>query len=193
MYENYKVFGPYVRKDNRKIVILQSLEDSKLKTVSYPKFLMEQHLGRYLTKDETVDHINADFTDDRIENLQILSRAKNAAKSFKDGTAHTGLMNLTDKERERRSKTIRGELNPSSKFNEKIVLDLRIKFKNKEISVKDIMKQYQVNERTTRLMLKGKTYAHVPGAVLGRSKNESCGFESHLAHQFLRRGNDYGL
>lgn len=111
MYENYKVFGFYVRKDNRKIVILQSLEDSKLKTVSYPKFLIEQHLGRYLTKDETVDHINADFTDDKIENLQILSRAENAAKSFKDGTARTGPMNLTLETRQKKSKMFRGENN----------------------------------------------------------------------------------
>jgi endogenous inhibitor of DNA gyrase (YacG/DUF329 family) len=43
---------------------------------------MEQHLGRELTKEETVDHINNDFTDDRIENLQLLSLAENASKAM---------------------------------------------------------------------------------------------------------------
>lgn len=36
---------------------------------------MEQHLGRKLLPNETVDHINGDFTDDRLENLQILTRS----------------------------------------------------------------------------------------------------------------------
>lgn len=41
---------------------------------------MEQHLGRQLEDWETVDHINNDKTDDRIENLQILSLSENAKK-----------------------------------------------------------------------------------------------------------------
>jgi endogenous inhibitor of DNA gyrase (YacG/DUF329 family) len=41
---------------------------------------MEQHLGRSLLKEEHVDHINNDFTDDRIENLQILSPRENNLK-----------------------------------------------------------------------------------------------------------------
>lgn len=77
-----KLYGPYSRSDGRKHVILY--DQGKRRTVSYPKYLMEQHLGRSLTEDETVDHINGDCTDDRIENLQILSRSANAAKQFDD-------------------------------------------------------------------------------------------------------------
>jgi len=43
----------------------------------YHKFLCESFLGRKLEKDETVDHINGDPTDNRISNLRIESRAQN--------------------------------------------------------------------------------------------------------------------
>jgi hypothetical protein len=71
-----KVYGPYTRKDGRKHVIV--VNDGSRRTVSYPKYLMEQHLGRELRSDETVDHINRDFTDDRIENLQVLVKAEHS-------------------------------------------------------------------------------------------------------------------
>lgn len=171
MYEGYKLFGPYIRKDNRKVIILQHLILKTLKTVSYPKYLMECHLNRYLNKNETIDHINADFTDNRIENLQILSRAENAAKSFKDGTAHTGQLNLTPETRQKKSELFRGDNNPLSKFSDETVLELRIAFKNKKISLKKIIEQYQVSEKTARSMLKGKTYSHVKEAVVGKFRS----------------------
>lgn len=76
-----KVYGPYTRKDGRKHVIIYDTETQSRRTVSYPRYLMEQHLGRELLPEEQVDHINEDFTDDRIENLQLLSRAENNRKS----------------------------------------------------------------------------------------------------------------
>ena len=76
-----EILGPYTRKqDGRKYVVVRESSNDKWHTISYPKFLMEQHLGIKLTEDETVDHKNRDKTDDRIENLQILSRSVHAKK-----------------------------------------------------------------------------------------------------------------
>ena len=76
-----KVYGPYLRRDGRKHVVIVH-DDGRKQTKSYPRLLMEQHLGRELLPEETVDHINNDKTDDRIENLQILSLAENARKQM---------------------------------------------------------------------------------------------------------------
>lgn len=82
-----KVYGPYTRKDGRKHVIL--IDNKKRRTVSYPRYLMEQKLGRTLTDDETVDHIDGDFTNDDPSNLRVISRKINAligAKRLKSQT-----------------------------------------------------------------------------------------------------------
>ena len=68
--------------ENRKMVILISHDNSKHGT-SYARYLMAVSLKRYLLDTETVDHINEDKTDDRLENLQILSRVENIKKNKK--------------------------------------------------------------------------------------------------------------
>ena len=69
-----KVYGPYTRKDGRKIVILY--EDGKRKTVSYPKFLVETQLGIKLKDNETIDHIDCNINNDNFSNLRIVIRSE---------------------------------------------------------------------------------------------------------------------
>lgn len=76
-----KVYGPYKRKDGRLHVVVVS--DGIKKTVSYPKFLYENLTGCSLKSHETIDHINGDFTDNRLENLRVLTRTQNIQEYLK--------------------------------------------------------------------------------------------------------------
>jgi hypothetical protein len=78
-YAGGRLYGPYLRDDGRYHIIIL-FEDGSRKTVSYPRFVMETHLGRYLTDDETVDHIDVDINNDDIKNLRILMRSTHAKK-----------------------------------------------------------------------------------------------------------------
>jgi hypothetical protein len=85
-----KTFGPYQRSDGRSIIIVIDDKGNR-KTTSFPKWVLEQHLGRKLDPDtETVDHWNSDINDNRIENLRIVPRDQHSA----DDTRRVKLIKL---------------------------------------------------------------------------------------------------
>lgn len=76
-----KVYGPYIRRqDNRKIVVLRLL-DGSLTTKSYARYLYEQEHGKIEDINLTVDHKDEDVTNDVLENFDLLPRALNIQKS----------------------------------------------------------------------------------------------------------------
>ena len=74
IYDNCKISGPnHSKRDNRLRISIQ-FPDGKKIAKSYPKYLMEVHLDRFLEEDETVDHIDGNPLNNDLSNLQILDR-----------------------------------------------------------------------------------------------------------------------
>lgn len=76
-YQDCKIYGPYLRKDGRSHVIVFH-NGKRLATVSYPKYIVEMAIGRYLTWPETVHHIDDDFTNNSLDNLCIMNISDHA-------------------------------------------------------------------------------------------------------------------
>lgn len=64
------------------MIVLVANDGSKHCT-SFARYLMATKRGRYLEKDEEVDHINNNKIDDRISNLQVLTKSENIQKERK--------------------------------------------------------------------------------------------------------------
>lgn len=79
MYDNYIIYGPYQAKDGRLRLILVHKNTKKKKTISYPKYLMECKLNRFLKKNETIDHIDGNPTNNDLSNLRILNRKEHCS------------------------------------------------------------------------------------------------------------------
>jgi endogenous inhibitor of DNA gyrase (YacG/DUF329 family) len=63
-----------MRKDGRQHLVTIT-PSGKKSVVSYPKYIMEKYLGHYLNTWQTVHHKDGDFTNNNIENLEIINNA----------------------------------------------------------------------------------------------------------------------
>lgn len=96
IYSEYKIYGPYIHAQmNRKYMVLE--KDGKKNSILYSRYLMEIHLNRRLNSNEEVDHINEDKTDDRLENLQVLSSKENRRKALLHRRPMQGYINTFTK------------------------------------------------------------------------------------------------
>lgn len=71
-----------VNPEGRRTLILYNSHRDRTST-QYARYLVSVKLGRFLTSDEQVDHIDGDKTNDDLDNLQVLSLEENVRKSNK--------------------------------------------------------------------------------------------------------------
>lgn len=78
----------YLFKNNKNRNVVELVHKNSTKTnpikrfISYAKYLWISDNRKEVPEGYEVDHINDDGTDDRIENLQLLTKAENIRKSF---------------------------------------------------------------------------------------------------------------
>ena len=74
VYENCKFYGPYSNSKDGRLRCVIVHPNKKKQTLSYPKYLMEVHLDKYLEENETIDHIDGNFLNNDLSNLQVIDR-----------------------------------------------------------------------------------------------------------------------
>lgn len=152
-----KIYGPYLRKDGRQHVVIK-YADGTLQTKSYPRLLLEERLGRLLTEDETVDHIDGNFTNNSYENLRILSRSQNASYGWITGNCFANI--ATEEFCKKQSLLKQGCLNGMSKLENSQVCDLRSR-KKFHGCITEWSLEFNVTIKTIRNILNNKSYQNV--------------------------------
>jgi len=160
-----KIYGPYTAKDGRTRIVVYDTKTQEKKTVSYPKFLVEQKIGRKLTSQEVVHHKDGNPLNNITSNLQVAKRSKHSSSHMKYLYAHNLIhVQQSVEQRQNSSKRILGEKNINAKFTNKQVKEWRLRyFPNK--SAKQLIYEIQIATnakiRSIKNMLKGITYGAV--------------------------------
>ena len=68
-----------------KKICLGKDDNGKRIIVDEHRYIMEQHLGRKLKKDEVVHHIDGDKTNNKIYNLEVMKLSKHSKFHFENG------------------------------------------------------------------------------------------------------------
>lgn len=92
LYPNTRWYGPYQGEYGRKYVVCRETDGSKVLkrgksfSMAYARARMQAILSRKLTKEEEVDHVDGDCTNDRDSNLQVLATEDHKEKSSSENS-----------------------------------------------------------------------------------------------------------
>lgn len=96
-------------------------ENGKRIFIDEHRFVMEQYLGRKLERNEIVHHINGNKSDNRIENLQIMTLSEHSKK-------HMTGRKFNKKQREKLSKLFKNRKNPTRPKTKEDIIEITKKY-----------------------------------------------------------------
>ena len=122
VYEDVvKIRGPYKSNKDGRLRCQLLFKDGSVKTISYPKYLIEKYLDRYLLKNETVDHIDKNPLNNEIFNLRVLNRDEHCKNDAKRNESVKVKCSFCGKEFEIEGKKIRNRNRIGGKNNRRIM------------------------------------------------------------------------
>jgi len=129
------------------------------------RIIAEQKIGRPLTDDEVVHHINGDIQDNRPENLQVMSREEH-------GRLHSVGRIMSEETRQKLSEQSKGKPNLSCRKLSESDVEQIIEFANQGLSQRKIAKVFSVDHSAISNIMHYKSYCSATDKLCGRNQAE---------------------
>ena len=118
---------------------------------------MEQHLGRKLSRFEVVHHKNGDRSDNRIENLEVMSLAEHTRFHFLGKS-------ISEEHKKKTSEANKGKINSTiRKLTEDEVIFIRQNYipGDREFGQRALARKFNINHMTIKSILEYETYKEI--------------------------------
>lgn len=133
-----------------KAIKIEDENGNKTIRIDEHRYIMEQHLGRKLQRNEVVHHINGNKLDNRLENLQLMSLSEHSR-------LHTKNRIVKDETKHKLSSIRTGKISKTRKLTKEDIIKVALLYKDLR-SYRKVDRMFNFSNTTTRDIIIGKRY-----------------------------------